>query len=159
MANTTATKVTATTPTMPLRDTHAIPTIKSLGFPSAIVFDGIPDHDGKQQSSQVWLAVQSGKSIKSLHIGSINDGRWHPVPNFQTSHQSFIVSDLADLIAGNREKSGPTVAAIAEILDREIRKVAIADWQDLRESQRQKSQQTAKAKAESRLAAIQSLIG
>lgn len=145
-------------PAMPTKDTHAVLTTKDLGFVSAVVFDGTPDRNGKQVSSNVWLAIPSQKKIGSLYIGVISEGRWQPIDDFALESNGFHVSDLADFLNGSRKKSGPTAAALSGILSRIVRRVAVNDFQDDRELSRQKTAATIEAKAKGRLELVKSMM-
>ena len=150
----------STIPVMPTIESrpHAVPMTKELGFISALVFDGKRDHDGKQFNSNVWLAIPTdppkSKSVGAVYLGAIVEGRWQPVEDWQA-----IDNDLAAMLFPSSRQHGPEQQKLAAALDRVVRRVARADFEDSRNLSRQAFQSAREAIGKARLELVKSMIG
>lgn len=146
-------------PTMPaIADRpHAIPSTKELGFVSAIVFDGEKDHDCKQFDSHVWLAIPvdpKSRKVGSVYLGQIIEGRYQPSDDWQS-----VDSDLAAMLFPTSGQHGPEQQKLAQAIDRIVKRVARADFDDSREQSRIASQASREATGKARLELVKSMIG
>lgn len=154
----TTAKKDSTIPVMPTIESR--PASKNLtsvlGFVAALVFDGQKDHDGKQFNSNVWLAIPTdprSKSVGSVYLGEIIDGRYHPTEDWQA-----VDVDLAAMLFPSSGQHGPEQQKLAAALDREIRRVARADFDDARDLSRQASRSAREAMGKARLELVKSMI-
>lgn len=128
-----------------------------LGFVSALVFDGQKDHNGKQVSSHVWLAIPldpKSKSVGSVYLGEIIDGRYHPTEDWQA-----VDVDLAAMLFPSTKKNGPEQQDLSAILDREIRAIARSDYDETRSKRRSAQAFNRESKAKTHLELVKSMIG
>lgn len=156
--NTKDSTVDSTIPVMPtIADRpHAVGTVNQLGFVSALVFDGLKDHDGKQFNSNVWLAIPTdpkSKKIGSVYLGKIIEGRYQPSDDWQS-----LDSDLAAMLFPTTGQHGPEQQKLAQAIDRIIKRVARADFDDSREQVRLAAQASRDAIGKARLELVKSMI-
>ena len=127
-----------------------------LGFVSALVFSGSKDRDGKQVSSHVWLAIPidpKTKKIGSIYLGEIIDGRYCPSEDWQA-----IDADLASMLFPTTGQHGPAQQQLAGLLDREIRAIARADYDEAMRSRRSNQVLIRESKSKAYLDLVKNLI-